>query len=906
MIEVSAPSGIVTFLFTDIEGSTRLWDQHPDAMAKAMETHDALLNEVVNTHGGYVFSQAGDGWGISFSSPALAIEAALAIQEGLSEAVWVAPITAIKVRMGIHTGTSVERDGDYFGTAVNRTARVSAAGDGGQILVTDAVHLLVADNSPDDWRFRDLGEHRLQDLVRTERIWQLDANSAPAVLADLGHRTSRGNLPPLRTHVVGRESDLAQLTSTVRKVHLVTLVGVGGVGKTTLAQSTAREIAADFPGGAWFVDLASVEDPGDVSDAVASALDITQRPELTTDESIIATLSMEHRLVVLDNAEHVIGSVARLVDAILNNVADARLILTSREPLVIDGEVIHRVNPLSTTAGGADAPAIALFIERAMRVAPDLGPDSFDSSVVSDICERLDGLPLAIELAASQCETMMPGEILRALTEHRLALRSTSRSSTERHRSLSDLVAWSYELLDETDREVFRRLAVFSGGCTAEAARFVCSDDDLAEDQVASALRILARKSMILTDRSTGVTRFTMLETLRHFAEQQLLETTDRRGVQAKHAEWFADLSTSARDGMGGPDEARHLILLLADMANIKKASRWACGEGNFDLMSRIGACLPHLVASKMRPGMLDWVLEALDMLPSDHPARLNYAFAVAYHALFTGNLAGAADIFAAATKDIKERDIAETMLRNFDLIGQFFLGHMEYVIEHSDDAMNDAYDLRLTRLGGTIGTDLALALLYSGDLERSRAVTAIVNDQADRSGNPTLIAWARYLQGELDADTDPRAIEMLEEAVEYAVTVDNEFVAGISLIALAAAAGRQGDTAVAFEAMERCIRLFSGAGNRPQLWTAVRNLVEILHNIGANRDAMVLHAAAEADSEHAPEVFGEIGDRYREMMSDVARSLGEVNAAAATREGRSLEYNDAVEFALGAIGRIA
>lgn len=906
MIEVSAPSGTVTFLFTDIEGSTRLWDQHPDAMAQAMETHDALLSAVANAHGGYVFSQAGDGWGISFGSPALAIEAALAIQQGLSTAVWAEPIAAIKVRMGIHTGTSVERDGDYFGTSVNRAARVSAVGEGGQILVTDAVHLLVADENLDYWRFRDLGEHRLQDLVRAERIWQLDTNEAPAALADLGHRTSRGNLPPVRTHVVGRENDLDQLTSTVRKERLVTLVGVGGVGKTTLAQSAAREIAADFPGGGWFVELSLVDDPSDVFGAVAAALDITQRPEMSTAESIINALSMEHRLVVLDNAEHVIGPVARLVDAILDNVADARLIVTSREPLVIDGEVVHRVSPLFTGVGGAEAPAVALFIERAMRVAPDLGPDSFDSTVVSEICEGLDGLPLAIELAASQCETMMPEEILGALTDHSLTLRSTSRSSTERHRSLSDLVAWSYELLDETDRAVFRRLAVFSGGCTTAAARFVCSDDELTDDQVTASLRVLARKSMILIDRSTGITRFTMLETLRQFSERQLLTTRDRSDVAARHAEWFADVSTTARDGMVGPDEARHLILLLADMPNIKKASRWACAEGDYDLMSRIGACLPPLVASKMRPGMLDWVIEALDALPTEHPARLNYAFAVAYDALFTGNLAGAADIFASATRDVKERYIAETMLSNFDLIGQFFLGDMDYVIEHSDDVMNDAYDLQLIWLGGTIGTDLALALFYSGDLERSHTVAAIVKDHADQSGNPTLLAWARYLQGELNADTDPAAVEMLEEAIEYAVTVDNEFVAGISLIALAAAAGRQGDTAVALEAMERCIRLFSGAGNRPQLWTAVRNLVEILHRVGADTDALVLHAAAEADSEHAPEVFGEIGNRYRGMVDNIAEGLGTADAEEATLQGQSLEYSDAVEFALDAISRKA
>jgi len=218
---------------------------------------------------------------------------------------------------------------------------------------------------------------------------------------------------------------------------------------------------------------------------------------------------------------------------------------------------------------------------------------------------------------------------------------------------------------------------------------------------------------------------------------------------------------------------------------------------------------------------------------------------------------------------------------------------------------MNRLYAVGLDRIGGTIGTDLALALFYTGDLVEARRIAAIANGRAEQSGNPTLLAWATYLQGELDADTKPaEAIETLEESVEYAVAVGNEFVAGISLIALAATASRHGDSVVAFEALERCIHLFSRAGNRPQLWTAVRNLVEILHSVGADRNALVLHAAAEADSEHAPGVFGPIGDRYREMVDEIAESLGVDIAGDASREGRSLEYKDAVEFALNAIAR--
>ncbi|MEN8040959.1 MAG: adenylate/guanylate cyclase domain-containing protein [Actinomycetota bacterium] len=907
MIEVNPPTGTVTFLFTDIEGSTRLWDQHPDAMAHALEAHDALLTEVVRAHSGYVFSQAGDGWGISFSSPTHAIGAALEIQDRLSTAQWEAPITEIRVRMGIHTGTSVERDGDYFGTTVNRAARVSAVGSGGQVLVTDTVRTLVADETAGHWRFRDLGEHRLQDLVRAERIWQLDTVGTPAALADIAHHTTHGNLPPARTHVFGRDDDVARLVPIVRHEPLVTLVGMGGVGKTTLAQATARELADEFPAGAWFVDLASTEDAESVSQTVAGTLDINQRPGMSTDESIIDALNTERRLVVLDNAEHVIGPIADLVDGILDKVPDARLVVTSREPLAIDGETIHRVNPLPVGDDEGEAPAVDLFIERAQRVAPDLDHEAFDSTVVNEICKQLDGLPLAIELAASQCETMTPEEIDEAMREHRLTLRSTSRSTTERHRSLTDLVSWSYQRLEPVEQTVFCRLAAFNAGCTAEAARFVCADGGVTEGEVTTSLHALARKSMIVTDRRGGSTRFRMLETLRRFSDDQLSEAPDRLDVEARHARWFADLSAAAAVGMAGPEESRHLKMLLADLANVQKASRWAGINEDFDLMLDIGACLRFFVTSKMRPGMLDWVYEALEVLPPDHAARLDYAFAAAYHALFSGDLQGSPGLFADATAEVANRDAAEMLESYFELVCALFLGNMDLVLSDSERTMNKAYDLGSVRVASALGADLALAHFYTGDVEPARTLATELNERADALGNPTSIAWARYLQGELDADTDPqKAIELLEESVEYSVTVDNEFVAGISLIALASSAGRDGNIPVALDAMDRCIHLFRGAGNRPQLWTAVRNLVEILHKAGASNDALVLHAAAEADADHAPEVFGPIGDQYRAMVAEIIESLGGQDADRAKNRGQRLAYNDAVEFALNAIASVA
>jgi predicted ATPase len=738
-------------------------------------------------------------------------------------------------------------------------------------------------------------------------MWQLDTRDTPTPLADIAHRTTHGNLPPVRTSVFGRDNEVSDLVGRIQNERLVSLVGVGGVGKTTLAQATARMAADAFPAGTWFVDLASVDEPDGVPAAVAASLEISQRPAMTIVESVCDALDTERRLVIIDNAEHVIDAVAELADIVLNSVLDPHLLVTSRESLAVEGEIIHRVLPLAIENAAGDAPAVALFKERAQRVAPDLDPSSFDTREVADICCRLDGLPLAIELAASQCETMTPTEILEAMLDHSITLQSASRSLVQRHRSLDNMIEWSYARLEEVDRIVFDRLAVFSAGCTAEAARFVCSDETVGEDQVMASLRVLTRKSMIILDRAVGTTRFDMLETLRSFSESRMSERSGRIEVERHHAEWFATLSAAARDGMSGPDEARHLKLLMADIGNIQQASRWACAHEAFELMADLGASLPYIVGSKMRPGMLGWIHEALAVLPPDHPARLDFAFATAYHALFTGDLHGSTNIFASATAQVADRAKAEVLTSNFKLISALFLGEMDLVIRDSGQALADAHDTGLTRVAGAFGTDLALALLYTGDTDEARRIAGNVSADADRSGNPTLIAWARYVSGEIEADADPAgAMEMLEESVEYSITVDNEFVAGIALIALASTAGRHGNTAVAFDAMDRCIHLFWGAGNRPQLWTAVRNLVEILHNVGADREALILHTAADADSQHAPKVFGPIGDRYRDIVEEVTESLGQDAAADAIEQGQSLGYNDAVEFALDVIARIA
>ncbi|HSJ71617.1 MAG TPA: adenylate/guanylate cyclase domain-containing protein [Acidimicrobiia bacterium] len=899
MLTAAPPTGTITFLFTDMEGSTRLWDEFPDVMSAVIARHDELLGHTAADHGGYVFSRAGDGWGVAFGSSSEAVEAALDIQRRITDEPWPEPIDRIRLRMGLHAGTANERDGDFFGTAVNRAARVSAAAQGGQVFITDAVRALIVDQRAGAWQLRDLGEHRLRDLSRPERLWQIDIEGSDAPSAEVVARSLVGNLPKQGAAILGRDDDIAAISSRLSEAPVVTLVGVGGVGKTTLAIEVARGLGNHATGGTWFVDLTTVDDPREVPSWILATLGSPTRREMSDLESLVDTLATDEHILVVDNAEHLIDAVAGVVDEIARRVPRARILVTSREPLSIDAEVVHRVRPLTTTAGADRSPAASLFIERALIAAPDLTSAEIPLDVVTSICERLDGLPLAIELAAAHAETMTPSEILHALESDRLAMRSESRSVTQRHRSLEDLVAWSYERLDPTAQRVFERLSVFVGGCTADAAESVCGDDTIGASDVREALRTLVRKSMVTTDRSAGTTRFTTLETLRTYAQHRCSERPEAADVEERHARWYAEFSERLRSGLASPAAPRWLSAASVEFDNLERAARWACDHDAFDVLGTVGASLPNLFETRVPPGADAWIDLALASLPPDHLARLDYGYAAAYLTLFRGDLRGWRSAYENAVTDVPSTHRGRLIPQVFRLISAFFVGDMEMVIRDSPEVIAAAHALEDQRTAGALTGDLGLALLFTGERDRAWEIAEELQARMEESGVPTGLAWSLYLMGELASGSDPvAAMEYLEESVEYALSVDNQFVAGISLIALASTAGRHGDHRSAIDAMYRCVRVYQGTGNRPQFWTAIRNLVEILHRLGHDRDAFTLHLATEAAADQAPELFGPYGDLYRETVAEVREALPEAERSAAAHRARRLGYHETTAYA--------
>jgi Adenylate and Guanylate cyclase catalytic domain len=443
----AAPSGVVTFLFTDVEGSTRRWETDADAMRIALAAHDEVLCGAIEAHGGWLFKHAGDGVCAAFASPRAAVDAAVAAQRELG----------LPVRMGIATGEAELREGDYFGAVLNRAARVMAAGHGGQILLAESTAGLLSGVD-----LVDLGPRRLRDVPTAVGVFQVRAaglrTDFPSLRAlDAGP----GNLRAATTSFIGRESEVAEVQAAVKAHRLVTLTGVGGVGKTRLALEVAGRPADEFPDGVWFFELAAVTDPAAVPDAVAAVLGITQQPGKTVSESVATALEGRVRLLVIDNCEHVRDAAADLVEAILAQSATVRILATSREGLGVADEQLWLVPSLDVGAG-IDSAAVNLFVERARSVAARFALSSAEeAAAVVEICRRLDGIPLAIELAASRMASMTASE-MRDCLDHRFRLLVGSRRGLERHHTLRHAVAWSYDLLDEPEKALLDRCSVLA------------------------------------------------------------------------------------------------------------------------------------------------------------------------------------------------------------------------------------------------------------------------------------------------------------------------------------------------------------------------------------------------------------------------------------------------------------
>jgi predicted ATPase len=614
---------VVTFLFTDVEGSTRRWESDAESMRAALMAHDEVLRSSIEAHDGFLFSHTGDRVVAAFASPHSAVDAAVAAQRALE----------LPVRMGIATGEAELRDGDYFGAVLNRAARVMGAGHGGQILVAESTAVLLTGVD-----FLDLGPRRLRDVSAPVGVFQVRAPDLRIEFPPLrALDTSPGNLRPAASSFIGRESELDEVQVAVNAHRLVTLTGVGEVGKTRLATEVAAQLAGDFPDGVWVFELAAVADPAVVPDAVAAVLGITQQPGKSVSENVAAALEGRVRLLVFDNCEHVLDAAADLIEAILAQSATVRIVATSREGLGVADEQVWPV-PSLDLSGGIDSAAVNLFVERAQSVAPRFSMATADEAgAVVEICRRLDGIPLAIELAASRMASITASEV-RDRLDHRFRLLVGSRRGLARHQTLRHAVAWSYDHLDDAEKALLDRCSVFAGGFDLESACAVAGFDGSDDYAVLDLLDALVRKSLLVADRSSGRTRFSMLETIRQFAEEQLVAGGEATRVRDAHARHFAEREADIMALWDNPRQRDAYDWFTTELANLRTAFR-AADHNDLDDAATIAtyAALLGLLVENYEP--ITWAEELIGPARAvDHP-RLAALYMTASQCYNTGRI---------------------------------------------------------------------------------------------------------------------------------------------------------------------------------------------------------------------------------------------------------------------------
>jgi predicted ATPase/class 3 adenylate cyclase len=650
-------TGTVTFLFTDIEGSSQLWSQHPEAMRAALARHDALLRTAIEAHGGAVFKTVGDALHAAFATAVDAVSAALAGQRALAVEAWGAT-GPLRVRMALHSGTAELRDGDYFGHALSRAARILDAGHGGQVLLSAASWELARDHLPAEVALRDLGAHWLKSLARPEQIFQFAVPGLPAdfpPLQTLDRPTT--NLPAQITVFIGRERELAALRDLLGRddVRLVTLTGPGGTGKTRLSLQVAADALGMFEHGVWFVSLAPIGDPDLVAATIAQALGVREAGGRPILELLKSYLREKRTLLLLDNFEQIVDA-APLVSELLAFAPGLKVLVTSRTTLRLSGEHEYTVPPLGlppTDDGrrttGRQSPnlqtitqyeAVRLFIERAQAARADFAVTNDNAPAVAEICHRLEGLPLAIELAAARVKLFPPAALLARLANRLTFLTGGARDLPERQQTIRNTIDWSYQLLDDAEKTLFARLGVFVGGCTIEAAEAVCSAAGDLPIDVMEGIAALMDKSLLRQEEGVDdEPRFVMLETIREYALERLEQSGEAEAVRRRHTEYYLALAEAAEPWLYSHAESPSwLDRLEEEYDNLRAALGWAIERREANLALRFGAALGWFwwLRDDYREG-LSWLDAALAQSSADlTPAR---AYALFHASQLDSNL---------------------------------------------------------------------------------------------------------------------------------------------------------------------------------------------------------------------------------------------------------------------------
>lgn len=895
-----------TFLFTDIEGSTRYWEHQPEAMRASLERHNEILRRAIEGNGGWVFRTAGDAFHASFKTATAALAAAAEAQRKLYTQEWELE-GAIRVRMALHSGEAEEKDGDYVGGSLNRIGRLISVCHGGQTLLTQATQELVRDNLPEGVTLLDLGRHRFRDLIYPERVFQAAIEGLPANFPPLKSLEAiPNNIPTQLTSFIGRESELDRARELLSEARLLTLTGPGGTGKTRLAlQAAAAELEA-FPDGVWVVELASLSDPAQVIRSAAGVLNIREHPEMPIQESIKEALRSRRLLLVLDNCEHLIEACAQMADTLLRSCPELKILASSREVLGIPGETTLRVPPLSlpdisrsiSVEELASSEAVQLFVERAKAALPNFALNGQNAASIAAICWRLDGIPLAIELAAARVRLLKPEQIADRLDNLFRLLTGGSRTALPRQRTLEAMIDWSHDLLSEAERALFRRLSVFLGGWTLEAAEQVCTGDGqsggdkqlaMLPEPTLDLLAQLVNKSLVVVDERESEARYRLLETIRQYAQNKLVDSGEATQLRDNHLRYFKKFSDQAQAGLMGEDQPGWYDRLERDHDNFRAALDWGQVHDPESVLE-IGSNLVHFwsgrgYASEGRR-RLQAGLEGLEGMEREPEENLKRQKIVARALNSYGEMAIVQGDHLAARQALERcveilREIGESKEMVFSTsllsLAYLFLGEIEQSQELAEEGV------RLGReLGEPIGLALSLSILAQINV-RSPDGQATAREQIEESarlirahGNRWFSALSLLGLGivaHLAMDLDTATRHFLESREIFLETGDQHF-SNASLSYIADVARLRGE-------FDQATRLYQ---------ETIGGWLKLGHRGGVARclECLAFMTAAQAYGSD-PEVSSKVLQRAATLLG-AAETIREASGAGATID-EQLEY---------------
>ena len=911
----------MTLLFTDIEGGVRLWEADRDAMAAASARHDRIVREQIEASGGHVFKTVGEAHRAVFADPVAALSSAVAIQRAAGAEPWASSLP-IGVCIALHSGACAERDGDYVGPVVNRAARLLDVGHGGQVLVTAAAYALLADRLPGGIGLRDLGEQRLKDLGRAERVFQVtgpglaDGFGAPRSLDD---PALRHNLPSQATSFVGRTVELAELRALMTGgSRLITITGPGGIGKSRLALQVAAEALDGTGGGVWLVELAPVAEPERVTRTVAATLRVREalgRPMLDT---LIDAVADRDLLLILDNAEQVLGAVAELADAVIQSCRRVSLLVTSREPLGISGEHVFRVAGLAvppTDLAAADRLAafesVQLFAEHAALHRRGFIVDDASAAAVASICARLDGIPLALELAAARLGSLSVSEINARLDQRFLLLTTGNRTALPRHQTLRALIDWSYGLLSSEEQTVFDRLSVFAGGWTLDAAEAVARGGEVADWQVLDLVAALVGKSLVQAEVIHGSTRYRLLETIRHYAAERLAlqAGSDLQDAHVAHRDHYLSLVETAAAGLRGPDEHRWLDRIEAEFDNIRAALAFSIADPvSAEPGLRLATGLKWFCYMRGHSGEIIEALSVLLERPDARQPTRERARALAAKCHLLNNFGRDPAIPSMAEEAITiARGIADDFVAGDALCAlcwfTFLAGDLPAALAMVGQAVALARSVGNPHLLTTALSHRATFKGEAGDFDAASADQQEVLALAQAAGdNYVLTITSMNLGLDQVAAGELRAgIAYLREALRIAEAHGYQHLAAAVTANLGFAYLMDADAASARGLLISVLDTARATGEKTLVPIAIFGLALAVGTDGDPTVAATLHGAADHQYKLAGQAFDAVDLKLR--ASDHARlrdALGEAAFDAACQHGRILSQADAIALAVG------